>query len=70
LNYEEINKNIDVLTYDCSLVSTKLVGFYKEGMICISPLQAAKSSLRDLGKEISTFGHIKHEISTWIWRKF
>ncbi|CDW81695.1 short chain dehydrogenase reductase family protein [Stylonychia lemnae] len=64
----ENRHNMDVMTFQCGLVTTKFNGYYKGGFYAIKPQQAAFGALKDLGYEFSSHGHIYHDILAFLMR--
>ena len=67
----EHREKMDVLSYQCGLVSTKFIGHNPskpapstlyQRLFCITPEQAAVSALADLPHEFVSHGHLKHDI--------
>eukprot|EP00347_Sterkiella_histriomuscorum_P006094 403354090 len=61
LSHENRHK-MDVLSFQCGLVSTNFIGKQSKTLTVITPQQAAYCALRDLGFEFQTNGHWIHEI--------
>ena len=67
--YHENKGRMDAMSYQLGLTSTKMVGHYRENIMCISARQAAMAALSDIGYEFMSEGHWKHEICNWVLRK-
>ena len=61
LNIELKNK-VDVLSFQCGEVSTKLIGNKRNGFSVISTVRATGGCLRDLGTETMTYGSFVHDL--------
>ena len=68
--YHENKSKMDVMSYQLGAVSTKMIGYYNENFMCISPKMAAIAGLSDIGYEFMSEGHWRHEVVNWVWRKF
>lgn len=60
---------MDVMTFQCGLVSTNFIGNYKGNMFTITAEQAAYGALKDLGYEYWTHGHIIHDFYAMFVKK-
>ena len=72
--YENQNA-MDVMTYQCGLVATKMIG-YQPGrpttlynkLFCDTPEDAARRALADLGYEFWTHGTLRHDAYAMFYR--
>lgn len=62
----ELRDKIDCMCHRPGVTSTKMVGFYKENIMCINPDKCAAGAIKNLGYENITSGSFQHELSIYV----
>lgn len=62
----ELKDKVDVISFQCGEVHTKLLGSSRKGFSVISTERATGGSLRDLGSRSVTHGAFAHEVSMFM----
>ena len=64
MGYENTEK-IDVLSYNPALTKTNLMKASAGGFI-VTPTESVKCAIRDIGKEVISYGCGRHEFLVWL----